>query len=352
MLTSRRYGFFGMSIQFLVFPPLCRKFGVLPCLKATLILYPLIYVVTPFTVLFPTPFSQQAAIFVVMCMKCWAAIFAFPCSTILLTNSAASLRLLGTLNGVATAISAIGRASGPFVGGLFFTLGIDIGYIILPWFLLAVFAIFGAIPCWWLVEMEGFGGSGDSESGSEDGDEIEQQDEEQDEDGSAIEVNKAFSQPPFSRQSSGRSKRSNLANKIIIEAPENEDEQNAENGDAIGPSKKPSRPTFSRQASRGTVNSIRTQDIITEAPETEDEATENSPLLRATSRASQTSRVSRLRRSRTSTPQRVSSPLGMSGALSPTGPSGNRKLSTSLGLSNGLGQRTTGFGAAGPSYVE
>ena len=302
MLTSIRYGFFGMSIQFLVFPPFCRKFGVLPCLKASLSLYPLVYVLTPFTVLFPSPLTQQAALFVVMCLKCWAAIFAFPCSTILLTNSAASLRLLGTLNGVATAISAVGRASGPFIGGLIFSLGIDVGYVCLPWFVLAFIAIISVVPCWWLVEMEGFGGSGDSDSESDDEGDVEEYSEERD----AVGPSRPVSRPPFSRQSSRRTASSNLANEVIIE------------DDESGP-------------------------------------TENSLLLRVTSPSSQTSRVSRvsrLRSSRMSTPQRVSSPLGMSGTWDPAGLPGNRKLSTSLGLSNGLGQRTAGFGAAGPSYQE
>ena len=297
MLTAPSYGFFGMSIQFLVFPPIARKFGVLNCLKASLLLYPVAYILTPFTVLFPTPLTQQIAVFAVMCLKCWAAIFAFPCNTILLTNSASSLRILGTLNGVATSISAVGRASGPSIGGLAFTLGIDVGYICLPWFTLAVFAIIGAIPCWWLVEMDGFGGSGDSDS-------------------------------------------------------EDEDEVEEEETDTTGPSISASRPSFSRKSSRRVATSSLTEDVIVEAPETEDDedfATEDSPLLKVASRAS---RASRIRGSRTSTPRRVSSPVGMSGDWDPAGPPGQRKLSTSLGLSNGLGQRTTGFGAGGPSYQD
>lgn len=45
-------------------------------------------------------------------------IFAFPCSTILLTNSSPTLRLLGTLNGIAVTLSAMGRAVGPAVSFL------------------------------------------------------------------------------------------------------------------------------------------------------------------------------------------------------------------------------------------
>ncbi|MCJ1353648.1 MAG: hypothetical protein MMC33_003635 [Icmadophila ericetorum] len=188
------YGVAGMFIQFLIFPPLARHYGVLPCLKAVAILFPIVYILTPFTVLMPTSLTRQIAIFIVMLFKCWAAIFAFPCTTILLTNSAKSLRLLGTLNGVATSFSAIGRATGPTIGGATFTLGVNIGYGILPWWTLAFMAILGAIPCWWLIEMEGFN-STDSDSEDEDEDAIEDDDEEEEGEGEE-EVEGRISLPP------------------------------------------------------------------------------------------------------------------------------------------------------------
>ena len=162
------YGIIGMFIQFFIFPPLAQRFGVLPCLKVVTIMFPVVYILTPFTALFPTALTQQIAVFGVMMIKCWAGIFAFPCTTILLTNSAVSLRILGTLNGVATSISALGRAAGPAIVGWTFSIGLKKGYIILPWWTLAAFAILGAITPWWLIEMEGFGGGSD---GSDDEDE-------------------------------------------------------------------------------------------------------------------------------------------------------------------------------------
>ncbi|KAL8673415.1 MAG: hypothetical protein Q9168_002158 [Polycauliona sp. 1 TL-2023] len=161
------YGIAGTIIQFLIFPPLARYYGVLNSLKVVTIIFPLVYVATPFTALLPSPITQQAAMFVVMLFKCFAAIFAFPCTTILLTNSAVSLRILGTLNGVATSVSAIGRATGPALSGVMFETGSKRGWAILPWWVLAGFAVLGAIPVWWLVEMDGFGASGDDDDGDE-----------------------------------------------------------------------------------------------------------------------------------------------------------------------------------------
>jgi hypothetical protein len=155
-----------MVLQFVVFPPIARNFGVLNSLRVCTVLYPLAYILTPFAVLMPTSTTRQGAIFCVMLIKCLAGVFAFPCTTILLTNSARSLRLLGTLNGVSTSISAIGRACGPFVSGTAFTYGIDVGYMIIPWWTLAIFGILGHIPTWWLIEMEGFGAHDDESEAS------------------------------------------------------------------------------------------------------------------------------------------------------------------------------------------
>lgn len=150
-----------MLIQFLVFPNVARRYGVLNCLKIVTVIFPVVYVLTPFTALLSSPLKQQIGMFAIMFMKCWASIFAFPCTTILLTNSASSLRILGTLNGVSTSVSALGRATGPAVGGLTFSLGVDKGYLIMPWWTLAAFAVLGALPVWWLVESDGFGGGND-----------------------------------------------------------------------------------------------------------------------------------------------------------------------------------------------
>ena len=160
-----------MLIQFLAFPPLARHYGVLPCLKYCSRAFPFIYLAMPFTALLPTPATKQLAVLAVMLAKCWCSIFAFPCTTILLTNSAVSLRVLGTLNGVATSVSAIGRAAGPAIGGAVFSWGVKRGYVVLPWWTLAGLAAVGAAPVGWLVEMEGFGGGEEEEEEEEeDGD--------------------------------------------------------------------------------------------------------------------------------------------------------------------------------------
>ncbi|KUJ24464.1 MFS general substrate transporter [Mollisia scopiformis] len=176
------YGVVGCFIQFLIFPPTARKFGVLNCFKVCAVTFPLVSFVTPYTALIQNSATQQAAIFGIMIVKCFAVIFAFPCSIILLTNSAVSLRILGTLNGFAVSISAIGRAIGPAMTGTVFTWGFERGYMITAWWLLGIIAAIGAIPIWYLVEMPGFS---KSDSDSDDDDESLLPTVEEDEEGEA-----------------------------------------------------------------------------------------------------------------------------------------------------------------------
>lgn len=162
------YGICGMLTQFFVFPTVVRLFGVLPSLRFAGILFPICYLLIPFSALFPTPLSQQFAIFFILAIHNGAAMLAFACTTIMLTNSAASLRVLGTVNGMATSFSAVGKAVGPALEGYLFSFGLDIGYVILPWWTLAGIAVLGAIPMWYLVELKGSTADQDTDSENRD----------------------------------------------------------------------------------------------------------------------------------------------------------------------------------------
>ena len=90
-----------------------------------------------------------------MLFKAAGIIIAFPSTTILLTNSCISLRILGTLNGVATTFSGLGRALGPSTTGWAFSWGADNGYIVTAYFFLGLVAAIGAIPVFMIVEGDG-----------------------------------------------------------------------------------------------------------------------------------------------------------------------------------------------------
>jgi hypothetical protein len=169
-IDSRRIGaiftFFAVSStiwQFLLFPPITRYLGVLRCLRIAFLIFPVVYFVTPFLSLISDPTTKQAAMVLLLMVRGIGGTFAFPTSTIMLTNSASSLRVLGTVNGIATSVAALGRAAGPTIGGGLFTWGVKRGYVIVPFWTLSAVALLTSIPTWWLVEGKGFGDDPDSD---------------------------------------------------------------------------------------------------------------------------------------------------------------------------------------------
>ncbi|GAW21220.1 hypothetical protein ANO14919_107380 [Xylariales sp. No.14919] len=146
------YGIMSGVIQFVLFPPLCSRYGVLNCFRVCVLIFPVVYFIVPFTVLIEDATWRYAALLIIMIIKAFAVIIGFPCSTILLTNSAASLSILGTLNGFATTFSGLGRASGPALTGLAFTWGVKNNMIGAPWWILGLIASVGSFPAWMIVE--------------------------------------------------------------------------------------------------------------------------------------------------------------------------------------------------------
>ena len=156
----------SMLVQFLVFPYLARRWGVLTCLRISFLIFPFVYFATPFVALIPGHTTRQVVMVALLVVRGFGGVFAFPTSTIMLTNSAGSLRVLGTLNGFATSVSAVGRAAGPAVVGELFTWSLKKGYVVIPFWTLAFVALVAFVPTLWLVEGKGFGDDpeGDGES--------------------------------------------------------------------------------------------------------------------------------------------------------------------------------------------
>ncbi|KAK4216546.1 hypothetical protein QBC37DRAFT_397514 [Rhypophila decipiens] len=168
------YGIFCGLIQFFLFPRLCARFGVLHVYRTAMCVFPLVYFLTPFTALVQDDTLRYAVFLCILIVKGFLVIVGFPCTTILLTNSASSLRILGTLNGFATTFSGLGRAAGPAMTGAVFSWGVQHGYVIAPWWFLCCIAIVGAIPSFFIVDGDGPTRSLDSESeDSDDGEDDE-----------------------------------------------------------------------------------------------------------------------------------------------------------------------------------
>lgn len=155
------YGIVCGIIQFVFYPSFVARFGIRNCYRFCSIVLPITYLLLPYTVLFESDAWRYTALSIIMFIKAGCIITAFPSTTILLTNSCSSLRVLGTLNGFATAFSGLGRAAGPFLSGIVFTWGLDHGYVVAAFALLAGVGFLGIIPAM-LIE-DGHGPSGTPE---------------------------------------------------------------------------------------------------------------------------------------------------------------------------------------------
>ncbi|KAJ4299955.1 Dipeptidyl-peptidase 5 [Kalmusia sp. IMI 367209] len=149
--------------QFLLFPVLARRWGVLHCLRIAFLIFPVVYFLTPFVSLISDPLTKEIVMITLLIIRGVGGTFAFPTSTIMLTNSATSLRVLGTINGLATSVSAVGRATGPATIGGLFTWSLKKGYVIIPFWTLSLISLLAFIPTLWLEEGKGFGDDPDSD---------------------------------------------------------------------------------------------------------------------------------------------------------------------------------------------
>lgn len=120
---------------------------------------------TPYTSLFPTEGTRLAAVIIVLMIKGLVTIVAFPCITILLTNSCESTYVLGTVNGLGTSFSGFARAIGPASTGLAFSWGAKHGYIVSAYFFLALASAAGAVPGFFIRDGDGPAMSADTGPG-------------------------------------------------------------------------------------------------------------------------------------------------------------------------------------------
>lgn len=137
-------GAYSMMATVFLFPFIVRKTGPLGLFRLIAISYPLLYIATPYLVLLPEKL-QMVGVYVVVIWKCTFSTLAYPSNAILLTNSAPSLLLLGTINGVAASTASLCRAFGPTASGFLFSAGLSTGYSGLAWWFSAIICVFGAV---------------------------------------------------------------------------------------------------------------------------------------------------------------------------------------------------------------
>ncbi|CZS97233.1 related to E.coli tetracycline resistance protein TCR1 [Rhynchosporium agropyri] len=147
-------GLYSMLATIFLFPIVVRRFGALALFRMLAISYPILYFTTPYLVLLPDNLRMMG-IYAVVIWKCTFSTMAYPANAILLTNSAPSLLMLGTINGVAASTASLSRAFGPTVSGYLFGVGLRIGYSGLAWWCSAVIAALGAFISMRMTEKGG-----------------------------------------------------------------------------------------------------------------------------------------------------------------------------------------------------
>ncbi|KAF3921516.1 hypothetical protein AA313_de0200628 [Arthrobotrys entomopaga] len=166
-------GIITMLLQFLLYPPIARSYGSVKLLTWSACMFPFIYIMTPYTLALKSSYAVYAVWAVIVLLKSITGVFSFTSSTILITNTASSIRVLGTLNGFATSVAAMGRAVGPSTFGWLFSVGQKGEWTTVPW--IGLTAVAGLMWIWIPKLMEG---QGPNREGSDDGGDDEGQEEE------------------------------------------------------------------------------------------------------------------------------------------------------------------------------
>lgn len=139
-----------MFVQLVVFPYSVNSIGTFRTFRFVLYTYALLYIFTPYLVLLTGQAAQILGVSVIVALHITYASLAYPCSALLLANSAPSLMVLGTINGVAASAAALCRAGGPTLSGFLQGWGLKRGSAGAGWWSGAVVAALGAILAIWL----------------------------------------------------------------------------------------------------------------------------------------------------------------------------------------------------------
>ena len=146
-------GIYSMFAQLWLFPWAVRRLGTLNMFRLVMLVWPLLYLIVPYTVLLPERIRMPAVYFCLL-TKITFHVIAFPSIAILLNNAVPSRLVLGTVNGVAASTASLSRAFGPAVTGTVNAFGLQIGCIGLAWWINGIVCAIGAMESFWMNEVD------------------------------------------------------------------------------------------------------------------------------------------------------------------------------------------------------
>ncbi|KAF4609810.1 hypothetical protein G7Y89_g15814 [Cudoniella acicularis] len=110
------------------------RLGTLGCFRISLFIFPLAYLFAPYLSLLPEAgISRWGGIAVILCAQVMARTIAIPSTVILLTDSAPTKTVLGTVHGAGNMLSSLARAVGTAAGGWVFAWGMERGVVGMVW---------------------------------------------------------------------------------------------------------------------------------------------------------------------------------------------------------------------------
>lgn len=147
-------GIIGIILQFMLYPSVNAKFGLLRSFRYSLYLFPIAYFLAPYLSLLPssTPAPEQASGFlvwfgiaVILFLQVAARTFALPATIILLNNCSPHPSVLGTIHGLGSSTSSTFRTIGPIVAGKWYAIGLQKGMVETAWWGVSVVSALGVL---------------------------------------------------------------------------------------------------------------------------------------------------------------------------------------------------------------
>ncbi|KAK6354055.1 hypothetical protein TWF730_008473 [Orbilia blumenaviensis] len=140
-------GLVEILTQIFVYAPMARRYGNLALLSVAALTDPILYFFVPYTLaLYDKRAGLEAnwicytAVTVILFLFSVNSVLGLNSIVILVTDSASSPRVLATLNGFATSITAFGIAIGPSTFGLLYSIGQKSRWTTIPWVGLTIVA--------------------------------------------------------------------------------------------------------------------------------------------------------------------------------------------------------------------
>ncbi|KAI1483186.1 MFS general substrate transporter [Daldinia eschscholtzii] len=151
------FGVGGILLQLFIYPRLQARIGTRGVFRIALFLFPVTYAAAPYLSLLAGSGEDGARwVFLgfVVCAQIMARTMAIPSTVILLTESAPSKTVLGTIHGAGNMLASLARAIGPAIGGYVFALGVEEGVIGLVWWLYLVAIALSALAWSYIIEKD------------------------------------------------------------------------------------------------------------------------------------------------------------------------------------------------------